>query len=273
MTAVGDVIEVTDPGDPRIAEYVGLTDTARRRHIEPAYDGVGIFIAEGELVVRRAVDACYPLRSLLVDAKRLPALDDLVTSSDAPAYVASQELLTATTGFHVHRGVLASFARLPEPTLEKLLATSRRLLICESLTSTTNLGAVLRSAAALGIDGVLLSPECCDPLYRRAVRVSMGEALRLPTRRVEPWPTGLDDVRDAGFTLLALTPAADAESIADVDVSGKVALLLGEEGSGLTHEALQAADRRVRIPLIPGIDSLNVAAAAAVACYVVGCSS
>lgn len=270
---MGDVIDVTDPADARIAEYVGLTDTARRRHVEPAYDGAGIFIAEGELVVRRAVDAGYPLRSLLVDAKRLPALEDLLSAHDAPAFVASQPVLTATTGFRVHRGVLASFSRLPEPSLEHVLATSRRLLVCESLTSTTNLGAVLRSAAALGIDGVLLSPECCDPLYRRAVRVSMGEALRLPTRRLEAWPDSLDVVRAAGFQLFALTPAHDAESINDVEMSGRVALLLGEEGSGLTADALSSADRRVRIPLAAGVDSLNVAAAAAVACYVLGRTS
>jgi tRNA G18 (ribose-2'-O)-methylase SpoU len=270
---VGDVIDMTDPSDPRIVEYVGLTDVGRRRRIEPAYDGVGIFIAEGELVVRRAVEAGYPLRSLLVDAKRLPALDDLVNDYDAPAFVASQEILAATTGFHVHRGVLGSFTRLPEPPLDQLLATSQRLLVCESLTSTTNLGAVLRSAAALGIDGVLLSPHCCDPLYRRAVRVSMGEALRLPTRRAEAWPQSLDDVRAAGFTILALTPSHDAESIDEIEIRGKVALLLGEEGFGLTDEALRAADHRVRIPLAPGVDSLNVAAAAAVACYVVGRTS
>jgi tRNA G18 (ribose-2'-O)-methylase SpoU len=262
-------MEVVDPGDPRIAEYVGLTDVARRLHIEPDYDGVGIFVAEGELVVRRAVEAGYLLRSLLVDAKRLPALEDLVKEYDVPAYLASQDVLAATTGFHVHRGVLASFARRPEPSLDQMLATSQRLLVCESLTSTTNLGAVLRSAAAFGIDGVLLSPDCCDPLYRRAVRVSMGEALRLPTRRLQPWPDALDAVRQAGFTVLALTPSPDAEPIDDVDTSGKVALLLGEEGPGLTDDALRAADRRVRIPIAAGVDSLNVAAAAAVACYVV----
>ena len=128
----------------------------------------------------------------------------------------------------------------------------------------------MRSAAALGIDGVLLSPDCCDPLYRRAVRVSMGEALRLPTRRLEPWPAALDAVRAAGFTVLALTPSPEAEPIDTVDLTGAIALLLGEEGPGLTDTALAAADRQVRIPLVDGVDSLNVAAAAAVACYVVG---
>ena len=155
----GPVIDVADPADPRLADYVGLTDVARRRSVEPQVDGTGIFIAEGEHVVRRAVAAGYRLRSLLVDAKRYDALADLATATAAPAYVAQPDVLVAVTGFNVHRGVLASFARKPQPDLAALL-TARRLLICEDLTSTTNLGAVLRSAAALGVDGVLLSPEC-----------------------------------------------------------------------------------------------------------------
>src|SRR4051794_9566777 len=155
------VPHVDDPADPRLTDYVGLTDVVRRRRVEPEVDGEGIFIAEGANVVRRAVAAGYRLRSLLVDAKRYDDVADL--GVDVPAYVASPEVLAAVTGFNVHRGVLASFARKPQPSLQSILR-SRRLLICEDLTSTTNLGAVLRSAAALGVDGVLLSPECCDPL-------------------------------------------------------------------------------------------------------------
>jgi tRNA G18 (ribose-2'-O)-methylase SpoU len=263
------VIVVTDPGDPRLADYVGLTDVARRRRVEPEIDGDGIFIAEGEQVVRRAVAAGYHLRSLLVDAKRYDALADLAATSTAPAYAAQPDVLAAVTGFNVHRGVLASFARKPQPDLAELLA-GHRLLICEDLTSTTNLGAVLRSAAALGVDGVLLSPACCDPLYRRAVRVSMGEALRLPTHRVDAWPDTLDQVKAAGFTVLALTPDPAAKPIDEVHVPDQAALLLGEEGAGLSDAELAAADMHVRIPLVPGVDSLNVAAAAAVACYVFG---
>jgi tRNA G18 (ribose-2'-O)-methylase SpoU len=262
-------IVIDDPGDTRLADYVGLTDVARRRRIEPAIDS-GIFIAEGEPVLRRALAAGYRLSSLLIDVKRYDGLRDIAETSAAPAYLADPTVLAAVTGFNVHRGVLASFARKPQPSLAEVLRTCRRLLICENLTSTTNLGAVLRSAAALGVDGVLLSPECCDPLYRRAVRVSMGEALRLPTHRVASWPGVLDDVRAADFTVIALTPSADAEPIDAVSLGGKAALLLGEEGSGLTDSALEAADVRVRIPLVAGVDSLNVAAAAAVACYVFG---
>jgi len=264
------VIVVADPADPRLADYVGLTDVARRRQVEPEIDGAGIFIAEGEQVVRRAVAAGYRLRSLLVDTKRYDGLSDLAAASPAPAYVAHPDVLVAVTGFNVHRGVLASFARKPQPPLAEVLANARRLLICADLTSTTNLGAVLRSAAALGVDGVLLSPACCDPLYRRAVRVSMGEALRLPTHRLVTWPSALADVRAAGFALIALTPEPAAEPIDRVPIADKAALLLGEEGSGLSAAALAAADVRVRIPLVTGVDSLNVAAAAAVACYVFG---
>src|SRR4051812_20502354 len=239
------VPHVDDPADPRLADYVGLTDVARRRRIEPDVDGSGIFIAEGENVVRRAVAAGYRLRSLLVDARRYDALRDV--AGDAPAYVGSPEFLAKVTGFNVHRGVLASFARKPQPDLAVLLTSARRVLICEDLTSTTNLGAVLRSAAALGVDGVLLSPDCCDPLYRRAVRVSMGEALRLPTHRLSSWPSTLEDVRSAGFLLVALTPDPAAKPIDEVHIPAKAALLLGEEGFGLSTAALDASDVRVRI--------------------------
>jgi tRNA G18 (ribose-2'-O)-methylase SpoU len=262
------VPSVADPTDPRVADYVGLTDVARRRRTEPEVDGVGIFIAEGEAVVRRALDAGFRLRSLLVDARRYDAVRDL--SGLAPAYTATLDVLQAVTGFNVHRGVLASFDRKPQPELADVLASARRLLICEALTSTTNLGAVLRSAAALGVDAVLLSPDCCDPLYRRAVRVSMGEALRLPSHRVARWPAALDEVRAAGFTVIALTPDPTAKPIEEISAQPKAALLLGEEGDGLSEAAMSAADMRVRIPLVPGVDSLNVAAAAAIACYVFG---
>jgi tRNA G18 (ribose-2'-O)-methylase SpoU len=273
------IVEVAEPADPRLVDYLLLTDVARRRlsETEPRSDAAhGIFIAEGEPVVRRALDAGFALRSLLLDPKRLPQMADLVETMTAPTYVASPDALRETTGFHVHRGILGSFARKPPLDPSDLLAHARRLLICEALTSTTNLGAVLRSAAALGIDGVLLSPECCDPLYRRAVRVSMGESLRLPIARVECWPDALSDARSAGFAVLALTPAADARplpaALQALPSDQRVALLLGEEGTGVSGAALLAADERVRIPMSPGVDSLNVAAAAAIACFLLSTS-
>lgn len=256
---------ITDPADPRLADYVGLTDVVRRAKHEPA---AGFFLAEGELVMGRAARAGYPLRSVLLATNRvlpegLPA---------APVYRASYEVLEAVTGFHVHRGALASFGRLPLPTAEEVLAAATRVVVLEDVNNHTNLGAVFRSAAGLGMDAVLLSPTCCDPLYRRAVRVSMGEVFALPYAYLEDWPGGLGLLRSRGFRVLALTPDASATVLdgLSLGVGERAALLLGAEGPGLTDEAMVASDERVRIPMANGVDSLNVASAAAVACWVVG---
>ncbi len=260
-------LPVTDPADPRIADYVGLTDVVRRTKHEPA---MGFFLAEGELVMRRAARAGYRPRSLLVaDNRQLPAdLADL----DCPTYSASYDVLQAVTGFDVHRGVLASFGRKPLSTAQQVLAGATRVVVLEDVNNHTNLGAVFRSAAGLGMDAVLLSPTCCDPLYRRAVRVSMGEVFAVPYAFTEPWPGGLAQVGEAGFQLLALTPDASATRLEDVHLADgeRAALLLGAEGPGLSDDALAASDLRVRIPMAAGVDSLNVAAAAAVACWVLG---
>jgi tRNA G18 (ribose-2'-O)-methylase SpoU len=255
---------ITDPADPRIADYVGLTDVVRRSKHEPE---AGFFLAEGVPVLLRAVRAGYPLRSVLL-AENRPLPDGL---PQAPVYRASYEVLEAVTGFHVHRGVLASFGRLPLPTAEDLLASARRVVVLEEVNNHTNLGAIFRSAAGLGMDAVLLTPTCCDPLYRRAVRVSMGEVFALPYAYLD-WPAGLDLLRDRGFRVLALTPAPDATRLDDVRLAHdeRAALLLGAEGPGLTAEAMAGSDLRVRIPMTRGVDSLNVANAAAVACWVVG---
>jgi tRNA G18 (ribose-2'-O)-methylase SpoU len=252
---------VTDPDDERIADYRALTDVELRTRWEPPH---GLFIAEGELVLRRALRAGFAPRSYLLDVARVDQLADL---PGAPVYAASQQVLQATTGFHVHRGVLASFHRHPLPAAGEVLATSHRLLVCEDVNNHTNLGAIFRGAAGLGMDGVLLSPSCADPLYRRCVRVSMGEVFALPYARLSPWPSGLEEVRAAGFSLLALTPAADAIPIQRLDAvhRARPALLLGSEGTGLSRSALAASDLRVTIPMRRDVDSLNVAAAAAVA--------
>jgi len=259
---VPEIVTISDPDDERIADYRALTDVELRTRWEPPH---GLFIAEGELVLRRALRAGYEPRSFLVDVKRVDQLDDLAGA--APVYAASQDVLEATTGFHVHRGVLASFRRKPLPTAEEVLGPARRVAVLEGLNTHTNLGAVYRSAAALGIEGVLLSPNCADPLYRRSVRVSMGEVFAVPYARLEPWPAALDRVRAAGFTLLALTPAEDAVPIQRLTAEQRArpALLLGAEGSGLTRAAQGASDVRVVIPMSHRVDSLNVAAAAAVA--------
>ena len=254
------------PGAAELADYVGLTDVALRTRREPAE---GIFIAEGEKVIRRAVAAGYPVRSLLLEEKWLAPLADLVGSLDVPVHLADLETLRAVTGYNVHRGALASMARLPLPDPRDLLRSARTVAILEDLVDHTNVGAVFRSAAGLGVDAVLVTPRCADPLYRRSVKVSMGAVFAVPWSRLETWPTDLDDVRREGLSVLALTPAADATPLADLPsgVTARCALLIGGEGPGLTTAALDAADHRVRIPMSGGVDSLNAAAASAVAFY------
>ncbi len=263
-SSVTGVEDITDPADPRLADYVGLTDAVRRARHEPE---AGFFLAEGVPVMLRAARAGYPLRSvLLADNRPLPE-----GLPDAPVYRASFEVLEAVTGFHVHRGALASFGRLPLPTASEVLEEARRVVVLEDVNNHTNLGAIFRSAAGLGIDAVLLTPTCCDPLYRRAVRVSMGEVFALPYAYLD-WPEGLAALRTAGFRVLALTPAADATRLEEVVLADdeRAALLLGAEGPGLSEQAMRDSDLRVRIPMARGVDSLNVANAAAVACWVVG---
>ena len=263
---MGTIIEIADPGDPRLADFRDLTDTALRRQVEPAG---GLFVAEGETVIRRAVAAGYPLRSILLAPRWVAPLADLVALWDGPLFVCSQTVLEGLTGFAVHRGALASMGRLPLPTPTELLGSARRVVVLEGLVDPTNVGLVARSAAALGMDGMLLDPRCADPLYRRAVKTSMGTVLSLPHARCQHWPQELHDVRAAGFTVLALTPAPTAvplEELPDRFID-RCALLLGTEGGGLSPGALAGADLAVRIPMAPGVDSLNIAAAAAVAMW------
>lgn len=259
---------LTDPNDPRIADYRDLTDVVRRRSIEP---GGGFFIAEGAWVVRRALAAGFPLRSVLVEPRWLPTLSDALPAA-AAVYIADLPVLEAVTGYHVHRGALASFGRLPVPTVASLAASAQRLVVLENVNNPTNVGAVFRAAAGLGMDGVVLDPRSADPLYRRAVRVSMGAVLQLPYARAEAWPTDVSALRSAGFRLLALTPSSSAVDLRSLTFAPdeRVALLLGAEGPGLSPAALEAGDLAVRIPMHHDVDSLNVAAAAAVACYALG---
>jgi len=258
---------VTDPDDDRLADYRALTDLELRTRWEPPN---GLFIAEGELVLRRALRAGYRPRSYLIDAKRADQLADL--DGDAPIYAAAPDVLNRTTGFHVHRGVLGSFHRQPLRTAADVLGPARRLAILEDVNNHTNIGAVFRGAAALGVDAVLLSPTCADPLYRRSVRVSMGEVFAIPYARLEPWPDALSEVRAAGFTVLAMTPGAGAVPLQKLTAAQRArpALLLGAEGPGLSRQALAGADVPVTIPMRRGVDSLNVAAAAAVAFWELG---
>ncbi|WP_316739702.1 RNA methyltransferase [Streptomyces sp. MK7] len=265
---MADLITVEDPDDPRLTDYTGLTDVELRRRREPAE---GLFIAEGEKVIRRARDAGYTMRSMLLSAKWVDVMRDVIEEVPAPVYVVDPGLAERVTGYHVHRGALASMQRKPLPTAAELLRTARRVAVMESVNDHTNIGAIFRSAAALGMDAVLLSPDCADPLYRRSVKVSMGAVFSVPYARLDSWPGGLDSVREAGFALLALTPDEKAKALDDVAPHrmDRVALMLGAEGEGLSRQALVAADEWVRIPMSHGVDSLNVGAAAAVAFYAV----
>lgn len=266
LLPVADLIEITDPADPRLADYRDLRDVELRKHLEAEH---GLFLAEGEKVVRRALEAGFAPRSLLMAPRWLDGLADVLATTDAPCYVLDEALAEEVTGFHVHRGALASLERRPLPPVADVLDGARSVLVLEDIVDHTNVGAILRSGAALGFDAVLLSPRCADPLYRRAIKVAMGAVFTMPWTRVPDWYDALPDLSAAGFTTVALTLAPDStpveEAVAGVE---RLALVLGSEGHGLSTRWEQSADRRAIIPMREGIDSLNVAAATAVACYV-----
>ncbi len=268
------VVPIRDPADPRIADYTRLTDVALRRSLEVER---GLFMAEGEKVIRRAIAAGHPVRSILLTAKWLGSLGDVIARLDAPVYVAEDEVLTGITGFAVHRGALAAMGRLPPLDAGDLLAGGpggppRRVVVLEDLVDHGNVGAIFRCAAALGVDAVILSPRCADPLYRRSVKVSMGAVFAIPYARMTNWHAGIALLRETGFQTLALTPDQSATPIGEVRMADRVALLLGSEGDGLSSRWLREADQPVCIPMSPvatgrGVDSLNVVAAAAIACH------
>lgn len=264
---MAQLIEIDDPTDPRLGDYRDLRDVELRKHLEAEH---GLFLAEGEKVVRRAVEAGYPARSFLMAPRWLDGLADVLGTTDAPCYVLSEQMAEEVTGFHVHRGALASLQRQPLPTVDEVLDGARTVLVLEDIVDHTNVGAILRSGAALGVDAVLLAPRCADPLYRRAIKVAMGAVFQMPWTRLPDWYDALPALSARGFTTVALTLAPDAQPIEDC-VAGldKVALVLGSEGHGLSERWQQSADRRAIIPMSAGIDSLNVAASSAVACYVV----
>jgi tRNA G18 (ribose-2'-O)-methylase SpoU len=252
---------VDDPSDTRLADYVDLTDPVLRRRIESER---GFFIAESPLVVRRLLVSDRRVRSVLVTPERYDALADaLAGRPDVLVYVAPEDVLRRVVGFRLHRGVVAAADRWPLPSPGDVLRDTRRIAVLQQVNDHENLGVLFRNAAALGIDAVLLDEQCSDPLYRRCVRVSIGHVLVLPWTRVAT----LDEVTASGFTLYALTPDPAAAPIASVRWAERAALLLGAEGPGLSGEWLARADERVRIPMQPGADSLNVATAGAIAFY------
>ena len=266
LGTVAQVIDVDDPRDPRLADYVSLRDASLRRHLEAEQ---GLFIAEGEKVIRRALEAGYRPRSFLLAPRWLDSLRDVI--GEAPVYRVSEATAEAVSGFHVHRGALASLHRETRHTVADLLG-ARRLMVCEDVVDHTNVGAILRNAAGLGWDGVLLAPRCADPLYRRSIKTSMGAVFSLPWARLDDWAGAVPALQASGFTVVALALADGAVELDAVATAltpqSKVAVLLGTEGAGLSQRWIEAADVVATIEMRAGIDSLNVAAASAIAGYV-----
>ncbi len=261
------VIEITEADDPRLSDYRDLTDVALRRVLEP--DG-GLYIAESAKVIGRALEAGHRPRSVLVQAKWLGDVSTLL-GGDAvtPVYLVGPDVSESLTGYAVHRGALAAMHRPSLAPVADVVANARTVVVLEDITDHTNVGAIIRACAALGADAVLISPRCADPLYRRSVRVSMGTVFQVPWTRLPEWPEARDILAGAGFHLAALALAEDAVPLDEfaADRPERVALLLGAEGDGLSRRALKAADTIVTIPMAGGVDSLNVAAASAVALW------
>ncbi|HZB34420.1 MAG TPA: RNA methyltransferase [Streptosporangiaceae bacterium] len=288
---MADLVSVADAADTRLRDFVRLRDVHLRKSLEAAH---GLFIAEGEKVIRRAVAAGHPVRAFLMAERWVASLADVLDGVDAPAYVVDDATAEAVTGFAVHRGALAAMDRLPLPAVADVIADviaddtgvgdtgvsgahprprpGAAVLVLEDLIDHGNVGAIFRCAAALGVRAVILSPRCADPLYRRAVKVSMGAVFAVPYARMTNWYDGLTELRDAGFKLLALTPDQSAVPLTGPPMVDRVALLLGTEGDGLSSRWLHEADEAVCIPMSAaamtlGVDSLNVVAAAAIACH------
>jgi len=260
------VTHIDDPADPRVADYFALTDVALRRVLEPRE---GLFLAESAKVISRALQAGHRMRSLLLAPRWLEDLSELVSacvSDGVPVYVAAPGVIEQMTGFHLHRGALAAMHRPVLKPAGDLLGAARRVLVLEDIVDHTNVGALFRSAAALGADAVLVTPRCADPLYRRSVRVSMGTVFQVPWTRLTRWPQDVELLRRHGYLVAACTVAPHAVTLTDfaADPPGRLALVLGTEGDGLSARTHAAADVSVAIPMAGGVDSLNVAAAGAV---------
>lgn len=258
---------VTDPADPAVAAYATLRDGElgglHRRDL-------GVFVAEGPNPVRELLQSDYGTESLLVEEKRLEAARELVGDRDLTVYVAARDVFRGIVRFRLYQGIVALGLRRPPTSVEDAVAGATLVAAFEAINDHENLGVVFRSARALGVDALVLGPSCCDPLYRRSVRVSMGHALHMPFAVTEPWPAGVTQLHDAGLRTVALATTADAVPLDTLADGVPTALLLGAEGPGLTDEAVAAADVVARIPMAAGVDSLNVGVAASIAFHVLG---
>jgi tRNA G18 (ribose-2'-O)-methylase SpoU len=261
------LIHVDDPADSRLDDFRDLNSIDRRPDLP---SGKGLVIAEGVLVVQRMLASRFTARAFLGTERRLGELTADLHRTDAPFYVATPEVMADVIGFHLNRGVLAAAPRAPELSVAEVIANARTVAVLEGVNDHENLGSIFRNAAGLGVDAVVFGVGCADPLYRRAVRVSMGHALLVPYAWTEEWPADLKMLRDNGFRLLAMTPDPSAHTLAEAmtEVADeKAAILVGAEGPGLTEHVMRASDMRVRISMSRGTDSLNVATAAALAFY------
>ena len=273
---MANIIEIAELSDPRLVPYDSLTEAQLRNRLEPE---LGIFIAESPKVIHRALDAgCEPL-SLLMERKHLAGQGAPIIQrcGDVEVYTADDGLLARLTGYPLTRGVLCAMRRPTLPTVEALCQNARRVAVLEDIVDHTNIGAIFRSAAALGMDGVLVTPGCCDPLYRRSARVSMGTVFQVPWTRVgetyDQWPQpGLERLRSLGFQTVAMALRNDTIDIDDPALrqAPKLAIVLGTEGDGLKETTIAQCDYTVKIPMSRGVDSLNVAAASAVAFWALG---
>lgn len=260
------VIPIESIDDPRLTFFTSLTDVALRRALEPE---TGLYLAESTKVIERALAAGHQPVAVLATDKWLPGLEELLTGHDVEVFVGDEATLASLTGFHLHRGAIASMARPVAAPVADIVRDARIVVVLENIVDHTNVGAIFRSVAGLGADAVLVTPECADPLYRRSVRVSMGTVLQVPWTRIPSWPSGINELRELGFTVAALALSDDSVSLAEFVAEGhdKVAVVFGSEGHGLTERTLVSCDRVVRIPMSHGVDSLNVAASAAVTLY------
>jgi tRNA G18 (ribose-2'-O)-methylase SpoU len=263
-----DDLDDSAAGNPGLADYSRLTDVALRRVSEPAG---GLYIAESTKVITRALAAGHRPRSVLLQEQWIPDVEPLLRDTDIPVYVGSASLLEQLTGYNLHRGALASMHRPALRPAAEVIADATRIVVIEDVVDHTNVGAIFRAAAGLGADAVLITPRCADPLYRRSVRVSMGTVLQVPWTRLPDWPEGADILHDAGFHIAALALSEHAVDLADfaAEPPARIALLLGAEGDGLSRDAIHAADSVVTIPMLHGVDSLNVASASAVALWAI----